>query len=180
MKGQVIGKTMLHGYAGSYSRQPDMVVDTHPHGGKADIPFGFPVAAGADGAVAEWAETSTAGNFVGVAVREIKSATDYMNQNMGTYRPGEALPVLKRGCVNVICQNGTPAAGKAVYVRTKKNGSFPNAVVGGFEAAEDTTNSVKLSNVQWKGNGRRKRSGGAADPDHPECVRRNQRWHLRT
>ena len=103
MKGQVIGKTMLHGYAGSYSRQPDMVVDTHPHGGKADIPFGFPVAAGADGAVAEWAETSTAGNFVGVAVREIKSATDYMNQ-----------------------------------------------------------------------------SGGAADPDHPECVRRNQRWHLRT
>ena len=28
---------------------------------------------------------------------------------------------------------------------------FPNAVVGGFEAAEDTTNSVKLSNVQWKG-----------------------------
>lgn len=29
MKGQVIGKTMLHGYAGSYSRQPDMVVDTH-------------------------------------------------------------------------------------------------------------------------------------------------------
>lgn len=46
MKGQVIGKTMLHGYAGSYSRQPDMVVDTHPHGGKAEIPFGFPVAAG--------------------------------------------------------------------------------------------------------------------------------------
>ena len=151
MKGQVIGKTMLHGYAGSYSRQPDMVVDTHPHGGKAEIPFGFPVAAGADGAVAEWAETSTAGNFVGVAVREIKSAMDYMNQNAGTYRPGEALPVLKRGCVNVICQNGTPAAGKAVYVRTKNNESFRNAVVGGFEAAEDTTNSVKLSNVQWKG-----------------------------
>ena len=25
------------------------------------------------------------------------------------------------------------------------------SLVGGFEAAEDTTNSVKLSNVQWKG-----------------------------
>ena len=59
------------------------------------------------------------------------------------------LDVYKRQ--NVICQNGTPAAGKAVYIRTKKNESFPNAVVGGFEAAEDTTNSVKLSNVQWKG-----------------------------
>ena len=30
MKGQVIGKTMPHGYAGSYSRQADMIVDTHP------------------------------------------------------------------------------------------------------------------------------------------------------
>ena len=29
MKGQVIGKTMPHGYAGSYSRQADMIVDTH-------------------------------------------------------------------------------------------------------------------------------------------------------
>ena len=156
MKGQVIGKTMLHGYAGSYSRQPDMVVDTHPHGGKTEIPFGFPVAVGTDGAVAEWTETSTAGKFVGVAVREIKSAMDYMNQNIGTYRPGEAVPVLKRGCVNVICQNGIPAAGKPVYVRIKKNAAFPKAVVGGFEAVEDSTeddtaNSVKLLNAQWKG-----------------------------
>lgn len=44
MKGQVIGKTMLHGYAGKLFQTADMVVDTHPHGGKAEIPFGFPVA----------------------------------------------------------------------------------------------------------------------------------------
>lgn len=30
MRGQVIGKSMPHGYAGSYARQADMVVDTHP------------------------------------------------------------------------------------------------------------------------------------------------------
>ena len=66
---------------------------------------------------------------MGVAVREIKSATDYMNQNMGTYRPGEALPVLKRGCVNVICQNGHGRR-KGRVRPDKENGSFPNAVVG--------------------------------------------------
>ena len=37
MKGQVIGKTMLHGYAGSYSRQPDMIVDSHPLEGKVSV-----------------------------------------------------------------------------------------------------------------------------------------------
>ena len=27
---QNIGKTMNHGYAGSYARQPDMIANTHP------------------------------------------------------------------------------------------------------------------------------------------------------
>ena len=27
---QVIGQSMTHGYAGSYARQPDSVIDTHP------------------------------------------------------------------------------------------------------------------------------------------------------
>ena len=115
MKGQVIGKTMPHGYAGSYSRQADMIVDTHP----------CPVVLGTTGAVKAWEAASTAAKFVGVAVREVKSAFDYMNQNVGSYRTGDAVPVLKRGCVNVICQNGTPVAGGKVYVRTVKNESYP-------------------------------------------------------
>lgn len=49
MKGQVIGKTMPHGYAGSYSRQADMIVDTHPC--EAGIAFGAPVVLGTTGAV---------------------------------------------------------------------------------------------------------------------------------
>ena len=47
MKGQVIGKTMPHGYAGSYSRQADMIVDTHPC--EAGIAFGAPVVLGSMG-----------------------------------------------------------------------------------------------------------------------------------
>lgn len=151
MRGQVIGTSMPHGYAGSYSRQPDMVVDTHPLAGDEGIRFGAPVVMGADGAAAAWGGSSVADGFLGVAVREVKSAIDFMNQNEGAYRPGEAIPVMKRGCVNVICQAGTPAAGGAVYVRTKVNGANPNAVVGGFEAAEDAGNNVALPNAQWKG-----------------------------
>ena len=33
MTNQIIGKSMFHGYAGSYSRQPDTIIDTHPAGG---------------------------------------------------------------------------------------------------------------------------------------------------
>ena len=46
MRGQTIGKTMPHGYAGSYSRQPDMIVDSHPLEGDAAVAFGQAVVMG--------------------------------------------------------------------------------------------------------------------------------------
>lgn len=154
MTGQVIGKSMPHGYAGSYARQPDMVIDTHPLAGTANATFGLGVVedTASPGAVTLPADTSTAAQFEGVAVREVKSAVDYLSQNIGQYVPNEAVPVMKRGCVNVICQNGTPQYGGAVYLRVKLNtGTYPNAVVGGFEATADSTNSVQLTNCQWRG-----------------------------
>ena len=152
MRGQTIGKTMPHGYAGSYSRQPDMIVDSHPLEGDAAVVFGQAVVYGTAGAVVPFGGSSTADQFVGVAAREIKSATDYLNQNAGGYQPGEAVPVLKRGRINVICQKGTPAIGGKGYVRTKANGSHPKALVGGFEAEADSENTVELTNAQWRGN----------------------------
>ena len=148
MQNQIIGKSMFHGYAGSFSRQPDTIIDTHPAGG--DIAFGAAVVYD-NGAVTVPGESATAAQFVGVAVREVKSATNYLNQNIGSYVQYDAVPVLKRGCVNVICQNGTPALDGTVYVRVKANASLPNAVVGGFEAAADGSNSVALTNAKWKG-----------------------------
>lgn len=151
MKGQVIGKTMQHGYAGSYARQPDMAVDSEPLGGDREVPFGAPVVMGANGTAVAWAEDSTAEKFWGIAVREVKSSLDFLNQNEGVYRPGEAIPVMKRGCVNVFCQAGTPAPGGIVYIRTKADQAKPNAAVGGFEAAADAGNNAALTNVRWKG-----------------------------
>lgn len=149
MTNQVIGKSMFHGYAGSYSRQPDTIIDSHPATGP--IAFGQGVVYGENGSVAVPGESATAAQFVGVACREVKSATSYLDQNVGSYVQFDAVPVIKRGCVNVICQNGTPALDGAVYLRVKANASKPDAVVGGFEAAADGTNTVALANVKWKG-----------------------------
>lgn len=153
MTGQAIGKTMTNGYAGSYSRQPDSVIDSHPLTGEANVNFGLAVVYDSenDGGVVLPATGTTATQFLGVALREVKSALNYLDQNTGSYVPGDAVPVLKRGCVNVLCQRGTPAIGGAVYLRITANGTYPNAVVGGFEAEADTTNTVQLTNCQWKG-----------------------------
>ncbi|MBR2999763.1 MAG: hypothetical protein IKF39_02100 [Oscillospiraceae bacterium] len=145
---QVIGKTMPNGFAGSYSRQPDTIIDTHPAGGA--IPFGAAVVY-STGSVVLPGASAQAGDFVGVAVRETKSATNYAAQNAGSYAQYDAVPVIKRGCVNVVCQRGTAALDGTVYLRVAANASYPNCVVGGFEASADSTNTVALTNAKWKG-----------------------------
>ena len=152
--GSTIGKIMDNGFAGSYSRQPDMVIDTHAAGGAID--FGRPVVdlSGASVDIPTYlltASSFSADDFQGVAVREVKSATNYADQGKGSYAQGEAVPVMKRGRVNVICQKGTPAYNGDVYVRVEDNSSYPTAVVGGFEAAADSTKTVKLTNAKWRG-----------------------------
>lgn len=151
MKGQVIGKSMNHGYAGGYSRQPDMVIDSHPLGGDSAVTFGAPLVYSSDGKVVPFGATGTASEFVGIASREIKSAVNFLDQNTGQYQVGEAVSVFKRGCINVVCNVGTPKLGGKVYVRTGVNTSFPLGVVGGFEAAEDAGNTIELTNCEWCG-----------------------------
>lgn len=152
MRGQTIGKSLAHGYAGSYSRQPDMIVDTHPLGGAQAVAFGAALVRGTDGvSVQPFGAADTASTFLGVAVREIKSATNFLSQNEGSYQPAEAVPVMKRGCINVICQVGTPKAGGKVYVRTVESETYEGAAVGGFEATAESGKNVALSNAMWNG-----------------------------
>jgi len=40
---QSIGAVMPHGQAGSYARQPDMIINTRPAGGESPINFGLAV-----------------------------------------------------------------------------------------------------------------------------------------
>lgn len=153
MKPQTIGGTMPHGFAGSYARQPDMIVNTRKAGGETQIIFGAPLKYDASGAVVPMGAGDTAAVFAGIAARELKSALNYLDQSAGGYAPGEAVSVFQRGCINVRCQNGTPRLGGAVYVRVSADESIPMAQVGGFEAVEASTaaDSVKLENCQWAG-----------------------------
>ena len=148
---QNIGKTLDHGYAGSYARQPDMVVNTRP--AAADIPFGTPLKYDGKGGVTPMSAGDAAAAFVGVAAREIKSALSYLDQSAGRYGSKEAVPVFQRGSINVICQKGTPKLGGDVYVRVTASEAVPAGVAGGFEAVPDATaaNTVKLANCQWAG-----------------------------
>lgn len=148
LKPQTIGRNMSHGFAGSYARQPDMIVNTAPLGGTEIIPFGTPLVRGENGVVLPMGAGNTGNQFIGVAGREVKSPAEFFNQNVGQYAPEEPVSVFQRGCINVKCQKGSPSIDGTVYVRVTASGNY---VVGGFEAEADGANTVALSNAQWNG-----------------------------
>lgn len=148
---QSIGKSMQYGFAGSFSRQPDMIVNTAPLGGEMPILFGTALKRGENGAVLPMGAGDTANQFVGIAGREVKTAVDYLAQSTGAYFPEDAVSVFQRGCINVLCQRGNPIIDGKVYVRVVENPLFADAMVGGLEAAEDGENTIQLVNAQWNG-----------------------------
>ena len=150
MNVQTIGKTMPNGFAGSYARQPDMIVTTSPLGGEVPVAFGTPMKRNKN-QVVPMGEGSTAAEFVGVAARQMKSQLSYGNQSVGQYAPNDPVSLFQRGSIQVVCQRGTPSAGGKVYVRVTANPSYSTAVVGGFEALEDSGNCVLLEHCQWGG-----------------------------
>lgn len=144
-----IGKTLNIGYPGSFSRNADCIIANRVIK-KTDAngpAFGDPIILNSDNTYSKFGSGNTAAQFVGVAVREVRQATDYMNQGQLVYRPGEAADVIQRGAVCVKVNNGTPTAGGTVYIRVTVNESIPAGVVGGFEAVADSTNTVALTNA---------------------------------
>lgn len=148
LKPQTIGRNMSHGFAGSYARQPDMIVNTAPLGGATVILFGTPLVRGENGAVLPMGAGNTGNQFIGVAGREVKSPAEFFNQDVGQYVPKEPVSVFQRGCINVKCQKGEPTIDGTVYVRVVASEGYS---VGGFEAEADGANVVALSNAQWNG-----------------------------
>ncbi len=148
---QSIGKSMQYGFAGSFSRQPDMIVNTAPLGGEMPILFGTALKRGENGAVLPMGAGDTANQFIGIAAREVKTAVDYLAQSTGAYFPEDAVSVFQRGSINVLCQRGTPVIDGKVYVRVAENPLFADAMVGGLEATEDGENTIQLVNAQWNG-----------------------------
>lgn len=148
MSGKVIGKELNNGFAGSYARQPDMIINTRPNAGTAAIPFGAALFSSGEGVVAA-NSTATAEKFVGIASREAKTQLSYLEQNgAGEYAAKSPVSVFQRGRINVINSDRKAALYGAVYLRTTAEG---NKNVGDFEAEEDSGKTIKLTNCQWGG-----------------------------
>ena len=142
MPGTVIGVSMNYGYPGSISRHGDEVSRTRPVKASTDeIKFGAPVAQNSDGSIQLFDENFVAADFCGIAMRKVKSATIYPNQNFGFYSAGEPCDVLERGGIMAVCAWGTPAVGTPVFIRigTTVGVSPDGAAVGDLGAEAEGT-----------------------------------------
>jgi hypothetical protein len=149
---KVIGKALNYGFAGSYARQPDMIIATRALAGSANVKFGAALIVAADNKVAPVDGTLTADNFIGIASKEVKSALSYLEQGEGEYSPSEPVPVFQRGSINVLTV-GAIVPGEAAYI-AKADDSGAGTVVGDIVgdaavSAGTAGNFVKLTNAQF-------------------------------
>ena len=157
MPGQVIGVALPLGYPGSFARTPDCIIMNRlVHSESEAIAFGSPVVLNSDNTYSAFGAEHTAEAFAGIAVREVKMATDYYNQNEVVYLAGQPCDVLERGNIVVACKKGTPTAGGKVYIRIAENETYPGSQIGDFEAEadlktgdSDTDKTIELSGVCW-------------------------------
>lgn len=147
MPGRTIGIMMNVGYAGTQSRTADAIIQNRIAEGT--IAFGQAVAL-TDANKWRLVKTGdTAAVVAGIAVREVVQANTFDPQSNPDYVANVPCDVMVRGNCTVKCQRGTPVSGAAVYVRITANDTYPNAVVGGFEAEADGENTIQVTNIEW-------------------------------
>lgn len=150
MTGKAIGISMNYGYPGNYSRTPDDIVASRLlNEESAAVPFGAAVCVNSDNTYSAVTASTTAADIAGIALRVVKQAISYAEQNYTEYQPGAYMSVLERGAATVTCNVGTPTANGKVYVRIKANASIANGAVGGFEAEADGSNTIEVPNMRW-------------------------------
>lgn len=147
MPGRTIGISMNSGYAGTQSRQSDAIIQARIADGA--IAFGHAVKLTTANKWKEVATGDAAADVAGIAVRDVVQANTFDPQSNPDFMDGQPADVMVRGNITVKCQRGTPVPGTAVYVRITANSTYPNAVVGGFEASADSTNTIQVSNIEW-------------------------------
>lgn len=147
MPGKTIGITMNVGYAGTQSRTADAIIQNRIAAG--DIKFGQAVTLTTDNKWELVKAGTTAADVAGIAIREVVQANTFNPQSNPDYMKDTPCDVLTRGNCTVKCQRGTPVSGAAVYVRIAANATYPDAVVGGFEATADSTNTIQVTNIEW-------------------------------
>ena len=135
-------KNNVTGYAGGISHTDDEVVIASVNASSGSIGFGQPVFLNAEGTgVVPITESTDVSRFVGIAVRSGAKTPDVYEDPTGgiansvaSYRKGEVMDVLVRGCITVECTSGTFKPGAPVHF---------NKMVGAASAtASDLTITV--------------------------------------
>jgi len=119
---KTIGKALQGSFPGSITRSGDQLVQARTIA--EIIKFGAPVKF--DATNNQWLniDESDAGTVVmGVAVRAVKQALAFADQDTNEYPANSDADVITRGFVAVTVANGSPALGGQVYVMNKANGS---------------------------------------------------------
>jgi hypothetical protein len=171
MPGTVIGKDLALGFAGKVSRNPynqirNRFVKSVLNGSSVEtasnVTFGHAVVLNTDNTVSDWVDavsglsgvsTATAAHFNGISVSEVKQSmtlTYGANTAAGQYEPKMPADILLSGTCTVICTEGTPTAGGAVYIVT--GGTVTTSPVGSFVTASPTTSGatgIQLTNCSW-------------------------------
>lgn len=146
MPGAVIGKKLNYGYPGAISRSIDAVVTNRRS--KGIIKFGAPVVLNSNNSYSAFSESNVATDFVGIAVREVKQSTNYLN-GTSQYEDKERTDVLNRGSICIKVNIGNPTPNGKVYIRISQNEAKAKGVVGEFEAEADGAHTIELSNVRF-------------------------------
>ena len=137
--GKVI-RTFTNGFPGAVSRSNDNVIISMKNGSGTTIAFGAPVFLNAgDNSVRGFsADTSTAANFIGFAVRAADKTPDTYGSSEACFAANDPVDILVRGSTVLRFANNA-APGGNVYVR-KSDGSLVTAA-----GAEGST--IQLPNV---------------------------------
>ena len=138
---------MPSGIPGDVSRKNQSTIDSQIF--NASLPFasyGIPAKL-ASGKVVPFAGGETAADLFGFLVRPFP--TQSAQEGLGTATPPTSgvANILRRGWMTVKCNAGTPAAGGTVYVRIAAASGAK--VIGGIEAAADSTNTVALTGARF-------------------------------
>jgi hypothetical protein len=143
---------MSQGFPGDITRQSQNTIEAQV--GNSSLPF---PAYGVPGKIVSNAFVPIAAGdaataIYGILVRPFPTQGANASDPLGTAVPatGGVKDVLKRGYVAVKCNNGTPAINGTVYVRVAAASGAK--VIGGIEAASDSTNTVVMANAIFTGN----------------------------
>ncbi len=130
----------------AFTIEPNVISSTTP-----PTVYGNPVALDANQHIRPIAGGDVAASVYGFLARPFP--TNSGTQGVGVATPPTSGPcdVMKQGYINVLCTNGSPVKGGAVYIRTVVNSSLPNTSIGDIEAAADSTNSFVLPGAYFTG-----------------------------